>query len=65
MPNMSAKSNRPDIGKPPETAPASPTGERMIESQELLGASEQVLIRHEGRLYRLRRTRLGKLILTA
>jgi hemin uptake protein HemP len=40
-------------------------GEREIDSRELLGATGEVAIRHEGRLYRLRRTRLGKLILTA
>jgi hemin uptake protein HemP len=37
----------------------------VLDSQALLGGRPEVLIRHEGRLYRLRRTRLGKLILTA
>lgn len=48
-------------------APANPGGEEpaVVESRALLGDRQEVLIRHEGRLYRLRRTRLGKLILTA
>jgi hemin uptake protein HemP len=36
-----------------------------LESKDLLGGKSEIVIRHEGRLYRLRRTRLGKLILTA
>ena len=65
MPNMSPKSNRPHSGKLAENAPQIPDEKRMVESHDLLGDGEQVLIRHEGRLYCLRRTRLGKLILTA
>ena len=45
--------------------PSSDRPMRVVESRDLLGAGEELLIRHEGRLYRLRRTRLGKLILTA
>jgi len=30
----------------------------------LLGAAREVRIEHEGEIYRLRKTRLGKLILT-
>jgi hemin uptake protein HemP len=63
--NMNPESNRTsgpagctDTGT--ETVP-----ETILDSDELLGKRQQVLIRHEGRLYRLRRTRLGKLILTA
>lgn len=63
LPNMSPKSN-PPAGSPP-TDPPEPRGERILESRELLGPREAVLIRHAGRLYRLRRTRSGKLILTA
>jgi hemin uptake protein HemP len=37
----------------------------VLESRDLLGGDNEVAILHEGRLYRLRRTRLGKLILTA
>ena len=38
--------------------------ERMVESGELLQGKDHVLIRHEGAIYRLQSTRLGKLILT-
>jgi hemin uptake protein HemP len=59
---------------PARKPPASPAGEPdspapgagpVLDSRELLLGRAEVLIRHEGRLYRLRRTRLGKLILTA
>lgn len=40
-------------------------GPVVIESSALLQGASEVVIRHEGREYRLRRTRLGKLILTA
>ena len=33
-------------------------------SEQLFGRAQQIEIRHEGQLYRLRRTKLGKLILT-
>lgn len=38
---------------------------KIVDSASLLGPGDELLIRHEGRIYRLRRTRLGKLILTA
>ena len=38
--------------------------ERVVESADLLQGQDHVLIRHEGALYRLQTTRLGKLILT-
>lgn len=34
-------------------------------SQQLLGTKGELIIEHEGREYRLRRTQNGKLILTA
>ncbi len=37
---------------------------RVIESRVLFSGGREVLIRHEGQLYRLRLTRHGKLILT-
>jgi hemin uptake protein HemP len=64
MPKMTGKSNSPlpeAASAPPAATPVQPT----IESRDLLGGRPEVVIRHEGRLYRLRRTRLGKLILTA
>lgn len=51
--------------KAPEVPPPPPAQERIVDSRELLGPRDDVLIRHEGRLYRLKRTRQGKLILTA
>ena len=50
---------------PPAQTPESEDGLQVIESTDLFGARGEVVIRHNGRDYRLRRTRLGKLILTA
>jgi len=36
-----------------------------VMSQQLLGKKGELIIEHEGREYRLRRTQNGKLILTA
>lgn len=41
-----------------------PVPPRHIESDELLGDSNQVFILHDGQVYSLRRTRENKLILT-
>ncbi len=46
-----------------EAQPGLPTLRR-IDSQALLGAAQEIEIVHAGQLYRLRRTALGKLILT-
>ena len=64
MPKMSEKSNSPLLEEAglPERGRAL---QRVVESHDLLGGQAEVVIRHEGRFYRLRRTRLGKLILTA
>jgi hemin uptake protein HemP len=64
MPNMSEKSNRPRAAQPSDAVVQSGAG-RVVESTDLLAGQSEVVIRHEGRTYRLRRTRLGKLILTA
>lgn len=37
---------------------------REVDSRDLLGPNDELVIHHEGRRYMLRRTRLGKLILT-
>lgn len=37
---------------------------RRVESRSLFGDAQVVLIEHDGETYALRRTRLGKLILT-
>ena len=44
---------------------AGPLPSRRIVSRHLLGAKDELIIEHEGREYRLRRTQNGKLILTA
>jgi hemin uptake protein HemP len=54
---------------PKETEAPAPTGRapgnpNRIASQALFGDASLVLIEHEGETYSLRRTRLGKLILT-
>ncbi|PMR74348.1 hemin uptake protein HemP [Billgrantia endophytica] len=38
--------------------------DREVDSRSLLGPDDKLIIHHEGRRYVLRRTRLGKLILT-
>ena len=38
---------------------------RRVVSNELLGERGELIIEHDGREYRLRRTQTGKLILTA
>ena len=65
MPKMSQEIKSPSGPMPPARKPSLPGGERLIESSDLLEGAAEVLIHHEGRIYRLRRTRLGKLILTA
>lgn len=45
----------------PDRVPSPPP----LESEQLFRGALEVVIRHNGREYRLRRTRLGKLILTA
>jgi hemin uptake protein HemP len=60
---------RPD-DLPPGTSPAARPdqpagGPRSIDSATLFGGAQEILIQHSGREYRLRRTRLDKLILTA
>lgn len=41
------------------------TASDRVMSQQLLGKKGELIIEHEGREYRLRRTQNGKLILTA
>ena len=54
--------SREDQAKRQDAAP--PAGSRrIINSQELLGDDQEVLIQNGDEMYRLRRTRAGKLIL--
>ena len=51
--------------QPPETTAANGQAERRrFDSQQLFGTGQEVEINHAGAIYRLRRTALGKLILT-
>lgn len=45
-------------------AVAAKTHGRRIQSHEILGGAVEIEIAHESQIYRLRRTSLGKLILT-
>jgi hemin uptake protein HemP len=53
---------RPAGGSARRPAPSAP---QVVESTALFGAANELVIRHNGRDYCLRLTRLGKLILTA
>jgi hemin uptake protein HemP len=46
-----------------KTSGGAPKGERAMSSTELFGGRREVLIDHEGQVYRLRITRNGKLIM--
>jgi hemin uptake protein HemP len=61
---MSRPPSAPPIRARPAEAPAG--GQRVVlESAALFQGTTEVVIRHAGREYRLRRTRFDKLILTA
>jgi hemin uptake protein HemP len=55
-----------DVHKPQSYSPvvAPPRDLKRLSSEELIGPAREVLIRHAGCDYRLRITKLGKLILT-
>jgi hemin uptake protein HemP len=57
-----ARSRSADMPGVPNTPPCTPL--RRIDSKTLLGTAQEVEINHLGQIYRLRRTTLGKLILT-
>lgn len=57
---MMEKSERREVARDVATA----TGERCLPSDELFGPAPVVVILHRNERYRLRQTRLGKLILT-
>jgi hemin uptake protein HemP len=53
-----------DVEKVPSSVESKTAGAIEWSTEQLFGAAQEIGIRHEGLLYRLRRTRLGKLILT-
>jgi hemin uptake protein HemP len=57
-----AHSRGADMPGVPNTPACTPP--RRIDSKTLLGAAQEIEINHVGQIYRLRRTTLGKLILT-
>lgn len=57
-----------DIRLPPEAIPSAEPATavpRRIRSDELFAGAREIVIEHHGRLYRMRITQNGKLILTA
>lgn len=58
--------SQPEPLSTPIPAPAlrAPVAAPQLDSQALFGAARELLIQHNGALYRLRMTRAGKLILT-
>ena len=48
----------------PLARPANPHGAAALPSSTLLNGQKSVLIEHQGLIYRLQETKLGKLILT-
>ncbi|OJT96160.1 MAG: hemin uptake protein HemP [Rhizobium sp. 63-7] len=53
------------IDKPTDRTPVRPVddGPRVIDTSDLFAGDSEVIIRHEGALYRMKITRQGKLIL--
>ena len=49
----------------PDVTPAAKTAHRRLSSAELFRGARELVIDHDGRLYQLRITQNGKLILTA
>lgn len=55
---------KPPVPRAPSERPQAAQAVRTIDSQTLFGASQQMLIAHQGETYKLQITRQGKLILT-
>jgi hemin uptake protein HemP len=53
-----------DVEKVPPSVESKAAGAIEWSTEQLFGAAQEIVIRHQGLLYRLRRTKLGKLILT-
>ena len=68
-PAACSDATKPQAARPAGTVPPPTTGARTpaprsFDSDALFGPDDVVHIRHAGEVYRLQRTRLGKLILT-
>ncbi|GAA5078305.1 hemin uptake protein HemP [Lysobacter panacisoli] len=61
---LKPRSDRPAPTLAAVAAPGLPLGGALVDSDDLLRGSREVLIRHGGEVYRLRHTRNDKLILT-
>ncbi len=62
--SVKANRERLDVQQAPVAGEQPAGGQPEWTSEQLFGRAQEVGIRHDGRLYRLRRTKLGKLILT-
>lgn len=56
-------SNDNDLARPSEPPAPAERAKRTIESRELFGSENEILISHAGAIYRMKITRQGKLIL--
>lgn len=63
QPTTESNSDRPELPNPLENSPFQ-NRPKIISFRELCRCGDEVWIENDGQLYRLRRTRLGKLILT-
>ena len=58
-----AVTNDRDLARPSEPPIQAGRAQRIIESRELFGSENEILISHDGAIYRMKITRQGKLIL--
>lgn len=62
---MPATPHKPSyIANAPAIAPQRAAESRQLEAEQLFAGAKEIVIRHAGEWYRLRRTSKGKLILT-
>jgi len=55
---------QPTSAQPTSAQPTSPQGDKIVRFKDLSQCGDEIWIEHEGKLYRLQKTRQGKLILT-
>lgn len=61
---MQTQLNTPSVGVSNPVVKSAPGDIKVVSFEEIAGDQKEVLIDNHGDIYRLRRTRLGKLILT-